>query len=245
MKLRKLLILFLSSLLAGASAANTTATSTAATSTVTLAQIKAVVDDIRTRLGTPTCPTSTGCSVAGNIQTLMDRGSMAIIQVESDPDPLRNSLNIAGQLAGFYEVKKYVLLGNTIPGLFRDSTGSPRAFGYQYTDTQQHRLPKGSYLIEVLQPAPPTANLACAMSPSITVVRAGVFSSGGRGLNCAPARVVVSGTLVRSVLFNGSAILDFDGVDDEFLVRFKLHGTWFPTGTIPTVGATVRVTKIE
>ena len=240
MKLRKLLILFSSSLLAGASAANTTATST-----VTLAQIKAVVDDIRTRLGTPTCPASTGCSVAGNIQTLMDRGSMAIIQVESDPDPLRNNLNIAGQLAGFYEVKKYVLLGNTIPGLFRDSTGSPRAFGYQYTDTQQHRLPKGRYLIEMLQPAPPTADLACAMSPSITVVLAGTFESGGRVRRCAPARVVVSGTLVRSLLFNGSAIFDFDGVDDEFLVRFKLVDPWFPTGGVQSVGATVKITKIE
>ena len=245
MKLRKLLILFSSSLLAGASAANTTtATSTVATSTVTLAQIKAVVDDIRTRLGTPTCPASTGCSVAGNIQTLMDRGSMAIIQVESDPDPLRNSLNIAGSLAGFYEVKKYILLGNTIPGLFRDSTGSPRAFGYQYTDTQQHRLPKGRYLIEMLQPAPPTADLACAMSPSITFIKAAGVDIGGRGLSCAPARVVLIGTS-RTVLFNGSAIFDFDGVDDEFLVRFKLHSTWFPTGTIPTVGATVKVTKIE
>ncbi len=239
MKLRKLLILFLSSLLAGASAANTTATST-----VTLAQIKAVVDDIRTRLGTPTCPASTGCSVAGNIQTLMDRGSMAIIQVESDPDPLRNDLNIAGQLAGFYEVKKYVLLGNTIPGLFRDSTGSPRAFGYQYTDTQQHRLPKGRYLIEVLQPAPPTANLACAMSPSITFVHAAGVNVGSRGLSCAPARVVLSGT-PRRILFNGSAIFDFDGVDDEFLVRFKLVDPWFPTGGVQSVVATVRVTKIE
>ena len=244
MKLRKLLILFLSSLLAGASAATTTATSTTATSTVTLAQIKAVVDDIRTRLGTPTCPASTGCSVAGNIQTLMDRGSMAIIQVESDPDPFRNTLNTTGN-SGFFEVKKYVLLGNTIPGLFRDSTGSPRAFGYQYTDTQQHRLPKGRYLIEVLQPAPPAADLTCAMSPSITVVLAGTFDSGGRVRSCAPARVVVSGTPVRSVLFQGSAIFDFDGVDDEFLVRFWLPGTWFPTGPVQPVGATVKVTKIE
>ena len=242
MKLRKLLVLFSSSLLAGASAA-TTATSTAATSTVTLAQIKAVVDDIRTRLGTPTCPASTGCSVAGNIQTLMDRGSMAIIQVESDPDPFRNTLNTTGN-SGFFEVKKYVLLGNTIPGLFRDSTGSPRAFGYQYTDTQQHRLPKGRYLIEMLQPAPPTADLACAMSPSITFIHAAGVNVGGRGLSCAPARVVLSGT-PRRILFNGSAIFDFDGVDDEFLVRFKLVDPWFSTGGVHAVWATVRVTKIE
>ena len=83
------------------------------------------------------------------------------------------------------------------------------------------------------------------MSPSITFIKAAGVDIGSRGFSCAPARVVVSGTPVRSVLFNGSAIFDFDGVDDEFLVRFKLHSTWFPTGTIPTVGATVKVTKIE
>ena len=235
MNLRKLIVLFLSSLLAGASAAN----STVATGTVTLAQIKEVVDDIRTRLGTPTCPTSTGCSVAGNIQTLMDRG-MAIIQVVSDPDPNRNSN------AGFFEVQKYILLGNTIPGVFRDSTGSPRAFGYEYTETQQHRLPKGRYLIEVLQPAPPTADLACAMSPSITVADAASAHTGGRLTKCRAARVIMNGTPVRRVLYNGAAIFDFDGVDDSFLVRFKLHSTWTPTGSVPpSVVATVKVTKME
>ena len=244
MKLRKLLVLFSSSLLAGASAANTTATSAAATSTVTLAQIKAVVDDIRTRLGTPTCPASTGCSVAGNIQTLMDRGSMAIIQVVSDPDPFRNTLNTTGN-SGFFEVKKYILLGNTIPGFFRDSTGSPRAFGYEYTDTQQHRLPKGRYLMEVLQPARPATDSACAISPSITVVQVGDFHTGGRVARCRAARIIVAGVPSRRILYNGSAIFDFDGVDDDFMVRFKLDGTWFPIGGVQPVVATVKVTKIE
>lgn len=240
MRLRRLTILLLA--LAGAISANgDTSSATSTASTVTLADIKTVVDEIRTRLGNPACPAATGCSVAGNIETLMDRGGMAIIQVISDPDPNRN-----GYLH-FFEVKKYILLGNTIPGVFRDSAGSPRAFGYEYTSTREHRLPQGRYLIELLQPAPTAASLTCAMSPSLTVVDVAGFHTGGRPTSCRAVRLIMeNGTPSRRVLYNGAAIFNFDGVDDSFMARFKLDHNWIPVGTVPpTVTATVKVTKLE
>ncbi len=228
MRLRKLAVLFLSWLLAGASAANSS--SSVATSTVTLADIKSIVDGI-----------------AADVATLKARGGMAVIQVVSDPN------SPAGNIY-FYNLKEFILLGNAIPGAFRDSAGNPHPLGYKYTDTQLHRLPQGRYLMEVLQPPPPAADAVCALSPSVTIANVTGSDTGGRRSNCNVARIIKThgpSTPGRKLLFNGAAIFDFDGVDDTFTVRFKLSPSWLGTaggtaiGDVPSVWATIKITKIE
>ena len=129
-----------------------------------------------------------------------------------------------GQMAVYMYNPSYVLKGSTISG-FHDAV----AYDTDITSvTNNRRLPRGTYLVELQQPRRRIDDAACAS---------------GSSTECEPMRFITGDGSSRRRLFRGAGVFKFDGVQD-FSIIFKMSTTTETSGRGSIVGK-VKITKLE